>query len=526
MNTASIHDYRLGRELFSDSLASTMEARGPKGPVRIHLLHAHLETDPVILQSFLSEYRSYAELDHPGLPAVYSVIEGPPAVICAPRDWEALPEAPPAGFAELARYLQSLAGILDYAHGQGLVFRDLAPSSLGIRADGTAVITDAPRGRIRDVLSLSSSTMMSARMEFLAPEVLYGDNCDPRSDLYSLGRISRSLLGGATGIPAPEWFLVLIDRLCADIESRPGSAEEVLQILISQTRPEPEPRIPCFSCLEEYPAALPICPACGKTPPVIKREHEYGDGESLVLRKISEREEILSPFIQRLRALSGDPDFSVNILTGDIRMYGKAEKEAGKQLPMIIMNRLSASECTELISALESGKKSEIHLERYPAGTRKKFKSGPVIREIIRPSIDPSMLEDANRIRSRIASDQGEQKRPGLELLMKMLGSLSRDVWEEPETLVIRDRIQEIDRQLADLSSVLESLNLGDIYNRINSINRRISRSENTAEISALIDDKTQLVEAFSRFRTAERQKTRLLRELSGLEAQVFAAKD
>jgi hypothetical protein len=31
MNTASIHDYRLGRELFSDSLASTMEARGQRG---------------------------------------------------------------------------------------------------------------------------------------------------------------------------------------------------------------------------------------------------------------------------------------------------------------------------------------------------------------------------------------------------------------------------------------------------------------------------------------------------------------
>ncbi len=530
--------YRLGAELGSDSLTTTVEAESPEGQVfHIHLLHRHLEQDPVILNSFLYEYRDYMRMVHPGLPRVVEVCQQPPAAIVESGRWRRLHEASFQSFAEILEFTRSLSGILDYAHTQGYVFRDLNPSTIAIRDDGTAVIPDGPRGRIRDVLALSTTTMISSAAEYLAPEVLFGDNCDPRSDLFSLGMVVKSLISGEPGIPAPRWFLDLLNALFGSYAKRPQSAAEVLDLLIRESSVQADPGLPCFYCLEEYSPTLPLCPACGKAPPVFNRFEHPDEGEILVLKQLSEREEIITPFLRRLAALSGDPHYTANILTGDLRMYSKDEKSRGFQLPVIVADRLDEKAVTELISGLEADKKSEVHLVRYPSPKRTKFKNGILLPDLRMSAMSDELLAQARQLMSSshntssavhssqegtMASGLPDSHREAVDLQLRLMGALSSEQWNSPELLATRDRIGEIDDALRRLDDVLAKQNLGDVYNRIHSLNRRIRTQTDSRETARLIDEKNDLVESFRRYRQAETEKIALRGELRAIARELL----
>lgn len=523
-----VQDYRFEDELKSDSVAVTLRARpadsggGSQTEVHIHLLHAHLEQDPVIVNSFLEEYRMFSQFQQPGIPKVMDLHRSPPAVVLEAGSWMPLSSAPPEDFASVLAYCRSLAGILEYAHSQGYVFRDLHPGNLGVRSDGTAVIPDGARGRVKDMLGLSSTTMISSAAEYLAPEVLYGDNCDPRSDLYSLGMIIKTLMGGEPGIPAPRWFKELSESLCGEIANRPQDAAGVLELMVSQSIPEPPPQIPCAYCLEDYPAELPICPHCGAIPPQISRHEHPSEGEILVLKQLSEKEEVIAPFIRQLTALSGDPRFSPNILTGDIRMYSKEEQKKGIRLPAVITGGLSPEGIRQLIELLERQKRSELHLVRYPAVKRKRFKYGPILPERLPDPPSPKLIQEAQKIleirKSQSTGAAGSRQGELSMRILRILGNAHPDDWDSPFMASKLQRIHHINEEIMKIDRILGEMNLGNIYTRIHSLNRRIAGEVNTAELSRLIDEKTHLVESFQRFRDAEMNKVRLRRELQEIE--------
>ncbi|AHC14381.1 serine/threonine-protein kinase [Salinispira pacifica] len=521
--SALTRNYRIEDEIKADSVAVTLRARptdpgdGQGREVHIHLLHSHLEQDQVIVNSFLQEYRIFSQFDHPGIPKVMSLHQSPPAVVVEAGDWMPLSSAPPRDFASVLAYCRSLAGILEYAHSQGYVFRDLNPGNAAVRPDGTAVIPDGARGRVKDMLGLSSTTMISSAAEYLAPEVLYGDNCDPRSDLYSLGMIIKTLIAGEPGIPVPRWFADLTESLCGEITKRPRDAAGVLELMVAQSVPEPAPEIPCAYCLKDYPAELPLCPHCGRLPPQISRHEHPSEGEILVLKQLSEKEEVIAPFIRQLTALSGDPDFTPNILTGDIRMYSKEEQKKGIRLPAVITAGLTSRGVRQLIELLERRKRSELHLVRYPAAKRRRFKYGPILPEQLHPPPSPGMIQEAEKMLTMgtTPSPAAVESGPG-ELhmcILRILGNAAPEDWDSPTVRSKLDRIHHINEEIMKIDRILGEMNLGDLYTRIHSLNRRIARETDTREASRLIDEKTHLVESFRRFRQAEMQKTQLRRE-------------
>ena len=128
--------------------------------------------------------------EHEGMP--YMVVEYVPGGSLANR----LGEGPLDPGAAL-RYLRGIAAGLDYAHGLGIVHRDVKPANILLERDDTPVIADFGLVKLMQGTSLRSMTgVTTGTPAYMAPEQVTGKDVGPPADRYSLASIAYEMLTG------------------------------------------------------------------------------------------------------------------------------------------------------------------------------------------------------------------------------------------------------------------------------------------------------------------------------------------
>src|SRR4029079_15958327 len=97
--------------------------------------------------------------------------------------------AGPMSAADATRFLQEAAWALSYAHGRGLVHRDVKHDNILIdRRSGRAMVTDFGIARSQDkTTGLTQVGEIIGTPQYMSPEQATGENIDERSDVYSIG---------------------------------------------------------------------------------------------------------------------------------------------------------------------------------------------------------------------------------------------------------------------------------------------------------------------------------------------------
>ncbi len=171
--------------------------------VALKVLPVELAANAEPRERFLSEARTAARLSHPHIVPIYAVHEIEHFVLFAMayvagetlgtrvRDKGPLPPR------DAARILREVGWALAYAHGQGVVHRDVKPDNILLEAgSGRALVADFG---IAQVSARSRSAEVGAILgtaEFMSPEQARGGVVDERSDLYSLGVVGHYMLSG------------------------------------------------------------------------------------------------------------------------------------------------------------------------------------------------------------------------------------------------------------------------------------------------------------------------------------------
>jgi hypothetical protein len=158
---------------------------------------------------------------------------------------------------EIVQILGDVLRGLAYAHGEGLIHRDLKPANIMLNGKGQAVLTDFGIAQIIGSTQHTASGALMGTLNYMAPEQGLKNQCDRRSDIYSLGIVLFEMLTGYTPFDADTPLAILMkhlnDPLPLPTEIDPSLPVELERIVLKALAKDPNDR---FQSADEMAEAL------------------------------------------------------------------------------------------------------------------------------------------------------------------------------------------------------------------------------------------------------------------------------
>src|SRR3989442_2253632 len=174
--------------------------------VAVKVLDLGLTPSPGLAERFVREARTSGQLEHAHIVPIYKVggyknevlyivmrcVDGPSVRQLLERDQR-------LSVVDAARIARQVADALGYAHGRGIVHRDVKPDNVLLDGSGHVLVTDfgiAKAAQEASASQLTTEGMVVGTPHYMSPEQATGERVDGRSDIYSLGVVLYQMLAG------------------------------------------------------------------------------------------------------------------------------------------------------------------------------------------------------------------------------------------------------------------------------------------------------------------------------------------
>ena len=225
--------------------------------VAIKILPAHLSSDPAFKTRFEREARTISSLSHPNICTLHDVGHqgGVDFLVLEYLEGQTLQQRLQGGSLPLKQVMEygiQISEALARAHQAGIIHRDLKPGNIiltktgaklldfglakpvalaaGIGAAGP-VMPSTPTVSIPALTAqagpLTQQGTVVGTFQYLAPEILHGEEADARSDIFALGAVLYEMITGTRAFPGKSQLSVMT----AILEKEPERIAQVPPIL-------------------------------------------------------------------------------------------------------------------------------------------------------------------------------------------------------------------------------------------------------------------------------------------------------
>lgn len=234
----------------------------------LKVISPELAADPSFRARFLREARLAASLDHPNIIPVFDAGKLDDVFFLAMK------YVPGTDLATVLRderrltaersldVLSKVADALDEAHRHGLVHRDVKPGNILLSTKNQIYLTDFGLAKGQDSASrLTKTGYVMGTLDYMAPEVLRGQEADARTDVYALACVLFECLTGSVPYPRDLDAAIISAHLMDPAPSigvmRPDMPPELDDVVSRGMEKEPEQRIAtCGELLASASAAI------------------------------------------------------------------------------------------------------------------------------------------------------------------------------------------------------------------------------------------------------------------------------
>jgi hypothetical protein len=527
--------YTILERLGTGGTATVYRARRGEEEVALKVLHPHLARDEVVRARFIREVALARRLAHPCIVRVYDVVswEGAPALameLCSGGSLAGWRSADPE---ELVRVATDVASALAAAHEQGIVHRDLKPQNILRGAGGRFKVCDFGSAGVQDSVGLTSSSLLMGTPQYVGPEVFAGHPPDPRTDLYALGAILFEAATGAAPRPGglqavsfhpgpvdaraleavlPAWLAALVLSLLGPVDRRPPDARSVLRALRASEAVPPVALKLCLFCGIAIPKGAPLCLHCGEaelalSPPAA------GEGWFVALRKVSEEARTLERLTGLLRAVSGEPEFGLDLIIGDPRMYSRQEQKRKTRIPVRVVDELERGDAERLAGILGG---LGVRATAHPMRGARRVKRGPLVRARAGAVVVPESLDILRRGAGSVSGLPDPWMRSLAATLLFAIYDLearasAHELWEtlRPSCLALREKAEQAIQDLAEARSYVRGVDRGALYAEV--ARAGLERRGGITDEGDRESRGRQALEALARHEAAELAQSRLV---------------
>lgn len=246
------------------------------------VLLPNMSSNPDLAQRFLREIQVQAALDHPNIARLHAAQRVGDQLVMVMElvegsSLEKLIEQRALTVGDSVNYVSQVLDALTYAHGRGVVHRDVKPANIMVTPSGVVKLMDFGIAHIKADRRLTQTGTAVGSLYYMSPEQIQGAEPDPRSDLYALGITLYEMVTGRRPFQGDSDFSIMAAHMqnvpVAPIEIVPNVPSDLSEIILTAIARDPAARFQSAGAFHAalrnlaVPGAAPA-EAVAKMPPV------------------------------------------------------------------------------------------------------------------------------------------------------------------------------------------------------------------------------------------------------------------